>query len=74
MVKQVYPAVQNDFGSVDNTGKCSAIGDDDLPARLESFKADLTRLSVFAHDPCLWFGVVLLVFVIAAIFAPLEER
>lgn len=27
-------------------------------------------LSTFAHDPRLWFGVVLLVFVIAAIFAP----
>src|SRR5947209_7995867 len=28
-------------------------------------------LSTFAHDPRLWFGVILLVFVIAAIFAPL---
>lgn len=28
-------------------------------------------LSIFAHDPRLWFGVVLLAFVVAAIFAPL---
>jgi peptide/nickel transport system permease protein len=28
-------------------------------------------LHTFAHDPRLWFGVILLVFVIAAIFAPL---
>ena len=27
-------------------------------------------LHVFAHDPRLWFGVILLVFIIAAIFAP----
>jgi peptide/nickel transport system permease protein len=28
-------------------------------------------LTTFAHDPRLWFGIILLVFVIAAIFAPL---